>query len=224
MENYPEVTEPKNGKKFTVGKLFKWLAILIILLVYAILIVRCTMYSDDKIVSKVIYNDITVSAYNSDPENFKVEQYGMQSPWVAIDDGRMVEFNYLYHIEAAKQLQFSVKYNVDIAPNINEDGIPFKFRLVDSDKNVYEDYFFEQKRKFNHNYIRICFNGIELVSNVSDDTQNETDQTETSEQTERKTCTLYIDRLEDNGEYTELCKYVIYDGSDISKTIDFELK
>ena len=63
MENYPEVTEPKNGKKFTVGKLFKWLAILIILLVYAILIVRCTMYSDDKIVSKVIYNDITVSAY-----------------------------------------------------------------------------------------------------------------------------------------------------------------
>lgn len=47
----------------------------------------------------------------------------------------------MYHIEAAKQLQFSVKYNVDIAPNINEDGIPFKFRLVDSDKNVYEDYF-----------------------------------------------------------------------------------
>ena len=49
LENYPEVTEPKNGKKFTVGKLFKWLAILIILLIYTILIVY-------KIINQILGN------------------------------------------------------------------------------------------------------------------------------------------------------------------------
>ena len=97
MENYPDIEEPKK-KGFTVGKLFKWLAFAVIAAIYLILIARCSMYRDDKIVSEILVNDVTRAAYQADPENFTVEQYGMQKAWVAITEGRMVEFNYLYHI------------------------------------------------------------------------------------------------------------------------------
>lgn len=75
MENYPDIEEPKK-KGFTVGKLFKWLAFAVIAAIYLILIARCSMYSDDKIVSEILVNDVTRAAYQAAPENFTVEQYG----------------------------------------------------------------------------------------------------------------------------------------------------
>ncbi len=214
MDNYYDIEEPVK-KGFTVGKLLKWIIYSVIFLMVAILVVRCNLYSDDKIVKKVLVSETLEAAY--DDEGFKVEQYGMDSPWVVVEERRMVEFNYLYHIEAARQLQFSVKYNTDIVEHIRqEDGLPFKFKLVDSEHNVYEDYFFETAEKFGYGYIRLCFDGVDLKNLEAEPDENGIYP--------RKTFTVYVYELDDEGEYFELCKYKIYDGSRISKKIDFKLK
>ncbi len=215
MENYYDIEEPKK-KGFTVGKLFKWLAITVIILVYAVLIVRCTIFQDDvKITSKILVNENTVTAYNKAPEEFKVVQYGMNSPWVAVSEGRLIQFDNLYYIDASKQMQFTVKYNKDIAPDMNSDGVPFKFRLIDNYNNTYENYFFEQKDKFNYNYIRLCFENIELVDYSQEPDENG--------KLKRLKYTLYIDKLMPDGSYFEYCKYMIYDGSTVFAKVDFEL-
>ena len=214
MENYPDIEEPKKG--FTVGKLFKWLALAVIALVYLVLIVRCSMYRDDKLVSEVLVNDTTRAAYGADPDDFAVEQYGMQKAWVAISEGRMIEFNYLYHIRTAKQLQISVKFNKDILSDENTPADALRFYLTDENGTVYDTYFFKEKTKFDYRYIRLCFENIELI-----DTLAEPDETGT---TPRKTYTLHFEKTLSDGSYEELCAYRIYDGSDISKKIRFKLK
>ena len=213
MDNYYDIDEPEK-KGFTFWKLLKWIMYGIMLLIIGILVVRCSLYSDDKIVEKVLVNENTRIAYNSD--DFAVEQYGMDNPWVVVQERRMVEFNYLYHIAAARQLQFSVKYNTDIVEHIREeDGLPFKFKLVDSNHNTYEDYFFEAKEKFGYGYIRLCFEGVDLI--------DETAEPDEYGNKPRITYTLYVYELNDEGEYFELCKYKIYNGSKISKIIKFKL-
>ena len=216
MENYFEIDEPKKTKGFTIGKLFKWIAIIIVVLIYAILIVRCTIFQGDvDIVSKILTNDITISSYNADPDVFVVEEYGMNSPWVAVAEGRLIQFYHLNHIKAAKQLQFAIKYNTDIATDMNADGIPFKFRLIDNYNNTYDDYFFEQKSRFNYNYIRICFDGIELIDELAEPDENGI--------IPRKKYTLYIDKLMPDGTYFEYTKYDLYTGLRSSDPVNFKI-
>lgn len=214
MDNYYDIEEPVKG--FTIGKLFKWIGIAVILLIYGTLIVRCTLARDDAIVDKVIYDAYTVSVYSDNPDSFSVQQYGMNSAWVAVDEGRLVEFKSLYYMPDSKQLQFGIKYNLDIATFMNEDGIPFKFRLTDNKGNEYDDFFFEKKDKFGYGYMRICFNGIELED--SDIMPDE------SGILPRIKYTVHIDELKEDGTYFELCKYKLYDGSSIYRSIDFEIK
>lgn len=212
MDNYYDIEEPKKG--FTIGKLLKWIFLAVTLLMLGILVARCTMYSDDDIVQKVLVNDNFRTAYEKD--DFKIERYGMKNAWVAVQDRRMVEFNYLYHIKSARQLQFSVKYNLDIAEYIGDDGVPFKFKLVDNYSNVYDDYWFESTEKFGYGYIRLCFENIDLIDDTIEPDENGIPA--------RKTYTVYVNQLDGNGEYTELCRYKLYDGSGISKTVDYKLK
>ncbi len=213
MENYPEIEEPKKG--FTVGKLFKWAALAVIAAVYLILIARCSMYRDDKIVSEVLVNDATKAAFSEDPDNFAVEQYGMQKSWVAISEGRLVEFNYLYHIKAARQLQVSVKFNKDILPD-NTLAESLKFYLTDNDGNVYDKYFYKEKKKFDYRYIRLCFEQIDLI--------NDGGEVDENGEIPRKTYTLHFEKPMQDGSFSEVCAYRLYDGSDISKKIAFSIK
>ncbi|MBP5245151.1 MAG: hypothetical protein J6036_01665 [Clostridia bacterium] len=201
MENYFDIEEPEKG--FSIKKLFKWIGILIIIAIDLTIFIRCVTTRDDKIVSKILKDDTYIEAYKSDPENFKVLQYGMERSWVAVEEGRLIEFNYLYHIETAKELQFSVKYNKSIAHRGENGEDPFVFRLIDDKNNVYDDYFFERKTKGDYCYMRMCFKDIELTYGSDDD---------------RKTYTLYIDKF-NGSEYKEYCSYKIYNGSKVSKEI-----
>lgn len=215
VENYSDIwEEPKKKKGFTVGKLLKWIALLIIAAVYLVLIARCGMYRDDALVSKILVNETTERAYASSPQDFAVRQYGMNSAWVAVSDGRLVEFNKLYHIEAARQLQISVKYNEDIVTANADGSTPLTFYLTDENGEKYEDYFFEEKQKFRYVYVRLCFEGIDLVAPNA--------PLDESGKPERKTYTLHIEAPGTDGTTEELCRYQIYDGSDISKPIAFK--
>ena len=90
MDNYYDIEEPVK-KGFTIGKLFKWIMYGIMFLIIGILVVRCSLYSDDKLVEKVLVNENTIAAYNSG--DFSVEQYGMDKHWQDVQERRMVEFN-----------------------------------------------------------------------------------------------------------------------------------
>lgn len=214
MDNYYDIEEPKKVKGFTIGKMFKFIFIAIFVLIYGTIVIRCTLANDDKIVSKVIYDDTTLSVYNSAPQEFLVQQYPMNSPWVAISEGRLIEFNYLYYLPAAKQLQFSVKFNLDIAEFYNTEGLPFDFSLRDKYGNTFNDYFFEYKEKSGYGYIRICFNDI-----VLEDLNAEPDENGIIP---RNKFTVYIYQMMQDNTYSDLCSYQIYDGGTVSKNIKFD--
>ena len=213
MDNYYDIEEPKKIKGFTIGKLFKWLCTAIFVLVYGTIIARCALSSNDKIVSKVIADDITLSTYSEAPDEFSVFQYPMNSPWIAIKEGRLIEFNYLYYLPASKQLQFSVKFNLDIAEFYNEAGLPFDFCLRDKYGNTFSDYFFEFKKKSGYGYIRICFNDIVLEDVTAEPDENGI--------IPRNKYTVYISQFMKDNMYTDLCSYLVYDGGTISKKINF---
>ena len=89
-------------------------------------------------------------------------------------------------------------------------------RLVDNYNNTYDTYFFKQKSRFNYNYIRICFDGIELIDYLSEPDENGN--------LKRKRYSLYIDKLMPDGSYFEYAKYDLYTGSKISDVISTYIK
>ena len=146
-------------------------------------------------------------AYNADRENFEVLQYGIKSSWVAIKENRLIEFNYLYYVPKTEQLQFSVKYNLDLP---GEDvGLPFKFRLTDSDGNEYTSYTYEFEKRYGYGYYRLCFDGIKLENDDSAETET------------NKSYTVTIDMKDADGNYSELCTNEIYNGSTVCRPVDF---
>ena len=114
-ESAEAFNEEENKSSNIFVTILKWIGVLIIVLICALLFYRCVTSIDHPVVKKVLMNEAFLSAYNEKTENVRVQQYGMQSAWVSIDEGRIIEFNHLHHIPATNQLQFSIKYNHDIA-------------------------------------------------------------------------------------------------------------
>jgi len=212
-----EVFDDGPKKQHIVVRILKWLGLGIILLICMLLLYRCVTSTDHPVVKKVLMNEEFLSAYAENPDNVKVQQYGMQSAWVSVAQGRLVEFNHLHHIPATEQLQFSIKYNHDIVKGEFSD-IPFKLRLVDENGNVFEDYFFETASRERFRYIRVCFDNISLITGELDENGNDL----------RHTYVLEMDIVNQNGEYEPLCKYEIYDGdskrSSVFRNIDFKVE
>ena len=212
MDNYYDIEEPPK-KGFSVKKLLKWIAIALIAAVYAILIGRCALSRDVSLVKKVLADDEVKAAYSADPASFAVEQYGMNSAWVAVEEMRLIEFNMLYYLPAARQLQCSVKYNADIVDKFGDDGLPFVFWLTDEDGNRFDDYYFETAQKYRFRYIRLAFRGIDLLTG------------ETDEETglpERHTYMLHIAKYGEDGKTSEYTNYKLYDGSAVKKNIPYK--
>lgn len=231
-ESAESFNEEPQKKGFTFGKLIKWIFLSLIILVYLILAARCVQSSDHKIVDKVLVNDAFVKAYESSPEEFAVEKYGIEKAWADIREGRLLEFNSLYYVPLAKQLQISVKFNLDLPLCEYDAEIPFRFRLRDEEGNEYTDYWYEFAEKTGYGYIRLCFEGIELEK---PDTENEGQSAGEAEEVQtsigsygvsenRKKYTLCVDMVNADGSYSEICTAKIYNGSVVSKKIEFVLE
>ena len=207
--------ENKSSNIFVI--VLKWIGVLIIVLICALLFYRCVTSIDHPVVKKVLMNEEFLSAYAENPENVRVQQYGMHSAWVTVDEGRLIEFNNLYHIPSVNQLQFSIKYNHDIVKG-EFDGIPFKLRLVDENGKVYEDFVYEAASRERFRYIRVSFDNIVLVRDEIDENGNNL----------RHSYVLEIDCVQPDGSYKELCKYELYDGdsqrSFVFKDVKFDVE
>ena len=205
--------EPPKKKGFTFGKLIKLIMLLLIITVYGILFARCMMSNDSPLVKKVLVDEEFLEAYQENTENFQVLQYGIRESWAAIRDNRLIEFNYLYYVPMARQMQFSVKFNLDLPQCEYDEAIPFKFRLHDSDGNEYTDYSYEYTKKYNFGYNRLCFKGIDL---------EKADELDENGTRVRNKYTLYVDMVDKNGNYSEISATQIYDGSEVSRPVEFE--
>lgn len=216
-ENAAIFNENEKKSKNIFVRILKWIGIGLIALICILLFYRCASAKNHPIVKKVLMNDEFFDAYEKDKESVKVQKYGMDSAWVRVAEGRLVEFNELYYIPATNQLQFSIKYNHDIVKGEYE-SIPFKLTLTDEEEKVYDEYWYETASRERFRYIRVCFEGIELEKEEIDENGKKM----------RHSYTLTMYMVNEDGEYDELCKYELYDGdgarSDVFKNIAFEVE
>ncbi len=229
-ENADSFNEEPPKKGFTIGKLIKWVFLLLIITVYVILAARCVQTSDHKIVKEVLVNDKFLEAYESAPEEFTVEKYGIEKSWADIREGRLLEFNNLYYVPMASQMQISVKFNMDLAQCEYDEEIPFRFRLRDENGTEYTDYWYRFAEKMGYGYVRICFEDIRLKKSEAEIAAEETGEEENSGSNigfygidkNRKKYTLCVDMVNADGSYSEICSVRIYGGSAVSKEIGFK--
>lgn len=216
-ENAEVFNEKENKSKNIFVRILKWIGVGLIALICILLFYRCVSAKNHPIVKKVLMNDEFISAYEKDKDSVKVQKYGMDSAWVRVAEGRLVEFNELYYIPATNQLQFSIKYNHDIVKG-EYDSVPFKLTLTDEDGNVFDEYWYETAERERFRYIRACFENIVLEKDEKDENGKKA----------RHSYTLTMYMVGEDGEYDELCKYEIYDGdnarSDVFKNIPFRVE
>ena len=175
----PEDEEDK--KPSFVKKLFKAIAVCIILGVYAVLLLRFFFSCDSKIVDDILKTDEIVAAHDASPETFEIRQYEI-TDWYASknpagDDsnlgGKLLSVSDLYYIPSTESLQVTLKFNLDILENRNveysEELLPFKLYLVEhlGDENAigakFEDIVaVKYDERYSFGYIRVCFDGIKL--------------------------------------------------------------
>ncbi len=202
---------PKKQNIFV--RILKWLCSGIILLICGILFVRCLGSADHKIVKKVLMNEAFYEAYENDADSLKVEKYGMQSPWVSIRQGRLVEFNELYYIPLLEQMQFSIKYNEDL-PLCEYSSMPFRLKLTDEEGNEYTQYWYEEAQRERYKYVRVCFENIDIYTDKINENGEEV----------RHTYTLNMEIIDGEGGYKHLCTYKLYDGKTVCKNVEYKVE
>lgn len=203
--------EPK--KQNIVVRIIKWFFLGIVILICSTVLVQCYKSLDHDIVDQVLMDESFFEKYEEVGSELVVEKYGMQSAWVEVRKGRLVEFNELYYIPALKQMQFSVKYNEDL-PQCEYEGSPFRMTLVDDVGNEFTDCFFKHEQRYKFKYIRVCFNDIDIYTDIVDENGMEI----------RRQFTLVMEVTDGEGGYKPLCTYKIYDGSRISKNVKYKVK
>lgn len=194
-------------------RILKWLAVSVIILICLLLFYRCVTSADHPVVKKVLMNEAFYQTYDEHQNELEVFQYAMQSPWVSIRDGRLIEFNHLHYIPLTRQLQFSFKFNEDL-PQCEYDKFPFKLKLIDESGNEFTEYWFEEAQRERYKYARICFEKIEL----------EKDETDQNGQKLRHTYKLEISMLDKDGNYNKLCDYMLYDGKIVNREVKYEVE
>ena len=143
----PEDEEDK--KPSVVKRIFKAIAVCIILGIYGVLFVRFFFSCDSKIVDDVLKTDEIVAAHEASPDTFEIRQYEI-TDWYASknaagDDsnlgGKLLSVSDLYYIPATESLQVTLKFNLDILENreveYSQDLLPFKLYLVEYEGEEY---------------------------------------------------------------------------------------
>ena len=124
MENYGYYPEDEESVKkgFTVGKLFKYIGLGIILAVWIIMLLRIWLAGDTSFSKSFMWTESSLSAYESDPDSFEILEYDLHSytknfenPDGSIESERFVRNNItddgyfqvtnMMYVEATKELQ-----------------------------------------------------------------------------------------------------------------------
>jgi len=188
MENYgyyPDDEEVK-AKGFSIGKLFKYVGVAIVIAVWVLLLLRIWLSEDTSFSKSYMWTQASIQAYKDDPENFEIKSYDLHSYNISIEkpdgtfeserfvrnniteDGYFQITNMMY-TPATKELQFTVRYtssSVDYLKtyyNLAEkpDGIPYHFMVYEDDR-YFDDYTYTTDTRFVYTYCRLVFRGIDI--------------------------------------------------------------
>lgn len=188
MDNYgyyPD-DENENVKGFTIGKLFKYIGVAIVIAVWVLTLFRIWVAGDTNFSKSFMWTDKSIEAYKKDPDNFKIMSYDLHSYTLTVekedgsieserivrnnitDDGYFQVTNMMY-AEATKELQFTVRYTTASVEylktyyNLSEkpSGIPYHFMLSEGDK-YFDDYTYTTDTRFIYTYCRLVFSDIDI--------------------------------------------------------------
>ncbi len=180
---YPYDDEKDTKKRFTFGKFLKYIAIALIILVYALVFFRIAISNDTEIAKSFIWTEASVKAYNSsNGKGITVLSQELESYPILDEDGNVIEIvsfeelsedglfkvsNFMY-VKETKEVIITLRYNDTCEELYSEKyGIDtsvselFVFTLTGSGK-TYSDYTFVTDSRFTYHYRRLIFTGVEL--------------------------------------------------------------
>lgn len=188
MENYGYYPDDENEsvRGFTIGKLFKYIGIAIVVAVWVIILFRIWAAGDTKFSKSFMWTDDAVRAYKEDPDNFKIMSYDLHSYTLTIenDDGTIdsemivrnnitddgyFQVTHMMYVEATKELQFTVRYTTASVEYLKTyyklakkpSGIPYHFMVFEGD-TYFDDYTYTTDTRFIYTYCRLVFSGIDM--------------------------------------------------------------
>ncbi len=189
---YPEeYYTGRKKKKGKLGKSIKWIAILLIIAVYLLLIFRIYIKSDTKTAKQFVWTADTVAAYELDASAFAA--FTQSSSYTKYDPDTEETFRYSYdtysgsddkhthdgqfhtsqfiYVPASSEFQITLRYNREAVTELLATyglteapaGELFLFALTDGIQ-YYTDYTFLTDSRFTYEYRRLVFSGINLES------------------------------------------------------------
>jgi len=151
-------------------KVFKYIRYAIYCIALALFIIllagSCKINPPSEL-SKIVWNDTLISAFNEKPDSFRVYYSPTFEDAFQINDGMFFLSN-VYSIPRAEQWQLTVScndstvkdYAEKIGKNLKADEENFRFTLMDQDDSIYSEYDYMYVHKSNHGYRKIIFDGI----------------------------------------------------------------
>lgn len=174
-----------DGRRFTFGKLLKYIGIAFVVLVYALIFFRISISNDTNIAKSFIWTEASVKAYNQN-KTLSVYTQELESYTLTDENGNVTEVvsfdelsedgffkvsNFMY-VKETKEVIITLRYNdtcektyADKYSIDTESGELFVFTLTGGGKR-YSDYTFVSDERFTYHYRRLVFSGID-IENVS---------------------------------------------------------
>lgn len=152
-EEEEELPRAKKIRKKVIRYCFYSLIIAVYVIAFAVIFANC----EHKIYEEYIFSEKANELYKASPKEFAVYE---MFPRVFMNYDGSVQISGVAYAETANELELGIKYNKNLL--INEKGEGPEFSLVDSDGKVYKICNTEKASKGRYNYLRLCFEDVEL--------------------------------------------------------------
>ena len=165
----------QKSNKLTVGRILKYLVILVILAIYGGFMFRICTMDDPAAMTKYVWTESMVRLYNKNPDGFKVKKVNEDtlSYQYITPDGKFAVNNILITETGGgkAQIQFTLRYNNSTIKYLKEDygltddpvGEPFVYIISDSYGNIYRNYQYTTDAKTVYNYRHIIFDDVDIT-------------------------------------------------------------
>ncbi len=153
----------RSTKKSLIGTVLTALFFAVFIFIMSSFIFNSCRMSDHEIADDVIFDDVTIKAYNDAKDSFTVLMYDIEKRFEAVEANKLLQLKYFYYIPEARQMQLTIKYNTSYAPAPTEESLPFEIILKEHTGEIKNDFFYASAEKDGYGYIRIAWNDVEFT-------------------------------------------------------------
>ncbi len=159
-------------KRFTVKKLLKYIALLLILIVYVLLIGRMALAKVSGDMARYLWTESGALAYKSSPKDYKIQTAYITA--VIDEDTGYYHISNFTFVKGTGEVQLTIRYNdstVDeldkFYPNREKTPEDFVFVISDDYGNVYDTYKYISSSNLLYNFRRVVFENVDLETDSS---------------------------------------------------------